>query len=189
MRIYTKSGDGGETGLIGGSRVSKDDARVEACGALDELNALLGTVRTVGTLPPEIDLLLGSIQGQLFTVGAQLMAPGKKPPRATIPPLAPSWIGALEEAIDRFDADLPPLRHFVLPGGPAALVHLARAVCRRAERRIVTLHRGDPVPAEVLAYVNRLSDLLFVASRWVARRAGVEESIWDPTSSARGSTS
>jgi cob(I)alamin adenosyltransferase len=185
MKIYTKTGDAGETGLFGGPRVTKDDARVEAYGAVDELNAALGAARARGA-DADLGARLGAVQAQLFTVGAALATPpAAAKARAALPPIEPSWITALEAGIDALEAELPPLRHFILPGGAplAADLHLARAVCRRAERRVVALHHHEPVAAEVLAYLNRLSDFLFVAARAANRRAGVEETIWDPGAS------
>ena len=181
MRIYTKTGDAGETGLFGGPRVSKDAERVEACGAVDELNAALGAARAQGS-DGEIDRLLGAVQEQLFAVGAELATPPGARARSALPPVDPAWTAALESAIDRFEGELAPLRHFILPGGapPAASLHLARAVCRRAERSVVTLHRREPLGGEVLAYLNRLSDFLFVAARVANQRAGVRETIWEP---------
>jgi cob(I)alamin adenosyltransferase len=182
MKIYTKTGDAGDTGLFGGRRVTKDDARVEAYGAVDELNAALGVARARGA-DADLDALLGAIQDQLFTLGAALATPpAAAKARAALPPVEPAWIAALEAAIDRLDGELPPLRQFILPGGTplAADLHLARAVCRRAERRVVSLHHHEPVEAEVLAYLNRLSDFLFVAARAANRRAGVQETLWEP---------
>jgi len=180
-RIYTKTGDAGETGLFGGGRVGKDDARVEAGGAVDELSAALGVARARGG-DPELQAVLAAAQEALFTVGAELATPPGARARAAVPPVDPAWVAALEGAIDRFERELPPLRHFVLPGGAplAADLHLARAVCRRAERRVVALHRLEPVEPLVLAYLNRLSDLLFVAARLANHRAGAEEPRWDP---------
>ncbi|GEJ55383.1 cob(I)yrinic acid a,c-diamide adenosyltransferase [Anaeromyxobacter diazotrophicus] len=182
MKIYTKTGDAGETGLFGGPRVAKDDARVEAYGAVDELNAVLGAARARGA-DADLGALLAAIQDQLFTLGAALATPpAAAKARAALPPLDPAWTAALEAAVDRLEGELAPLRHFVLPGGAplAADLHVARAVCRRAERRVVALHHHEPVAAEVLAYLNRLSDFLFVAARAANRRAGVPEPIWDP---------
>jgi cob(I)alamin adenosyltransferase len=182
MKIYTKTGDAGETGLFGGPRVSKDDARVEAYGAVDELNAALGVARARGG-DPELGALLGEAQACLFTVGAWLATPAAAvKARAALPPVDPGWAAALEAAIDRLEGELPPLHQFILPGGAplAADLHLARAVCRRAERRAVSLHRVEAVAPEVLVYLNRLSDFLFVAARAANRRAGAEEVAWRP---------
>lgn len=183
MKIYTKTGDAGETGLFGGPRVTKDDARVEAYGAVDELNAVLGIARArTPRVDVDIEAVLSAVQEQLFTIGAELATPAGAAARAAVPPVEPAWTAALEAAIDRFEQDLPPLRHFILPSGTvlAADLHLARAVCRRAERRVVTLHRQAPVGAQVLAFLNRLSDFLFVAARLANHRAQVPEQAWDP---------
>lgn len=181
MKIYTKAGDGGETGLFGGPRVAKDDARVEAYGAVDELGAALGVARARGA-DAELTALLATIQDQLFTIGAELATPPGVKARSHLPPIDPGWTAALEAAIDRFEGELEPLRQFILAGGApaAANLHLARAVCRRAERRVVALHRHDPVSPAVLAYLNRLSDFLFVAARVANRRAGAAEVPWNP---------
>ncbi len=181
MKIYTKTGDAGETGLFGGPRVPKDDARVEAYGAVDELNASLGVARARGG-DAELGALLAAIQEQLFTIGAELATPPGARARAAVPAVAPAWSAALEAAIDRFEAELAPLRNFILPGGAplAADLHVARGVCRRAERRAVSLHRVDPILPEVLVYLNRLSDFLFVAARVANHRAGVADVVWDP---------
>lgn len=183
MRIYTRRGDGGDTDLFGGARASKHAPRVEAIGAVDEVNAALGLVlANVGEL--EIGLLR-SIQNDLFRLGAELASAPDSPPeklaqRMTL--LASERITELEQAIDRFEAFLPPLRNFILPGGsePAARLQLARALCRRAERRMVSLAQTEPVRAEVLQYLNRLSDLLFVLARVANCRAGVEDVAWRP---------
>jgi cob(I)alamin adenosyltransferase len=180
MKIYTKTGDGGETGLFDGSRVSKDDLRVAAYGELDELNALLGLVRAQARDPP-LQALLLEIQRDLFALGAQLADPSEQvAERKAKAAVAPGRIQELEAAIDRHEATLPPLRAFVLPGGApvGAFLHLARTVCRRAERTIVALgrrHRLDPL---IGAYVNRLSDLLFVLARHANQAAGIPEDTW-----------
>ncbi len=181
MKIYTKTGDGGETGLFGGPRVGKDDGRVSAYGEVDELNAAVGAARACGA-PPELEVLLAAVQDRLFSLGAELATPAGARTRARLPAIDASWAGELEEAMDRFDGELPPLRHFILPGGSplAAALHLARAVCRRAERQVVALHRREQVAPEVLAYLNRLSDFLFVTARLANHRAGVREQRWLP---------
>jgi len=179
MKIYTKTGDAGETGLFGGLRVGKDDARVAAYGDVDELNAALGEART-RCADAEIDRLLAEAQEHLFCAGAELATPAEVRVRPSVPVVEPSWTAALEESMDRWEAELEPLRHFVLPGGTplASALHLARAVCRRAERRVVALRRHAEVRDALLAYLNRLSDFLFVASRVANHRAGVKESPW-----------
>lgn len=192
MKIYTKTGDAGETGLFGGKRVPKDDARVEACGAVDELNAVLGTIRAAGHEGwaedawlhemAEIERHLAAVQARLFAVGADLAAPPRSEARASLPPVDPSWTEELERQMDAWEGKLEPLRNFVLPGGTplAAALHHARAVCRRAERRVVALHRLEPVSAAVLAFLNRLADFLFVAARAANHSKGVAEPVWDP---------
>ncbi len=184
MKIYTKTGDAGETGLFGGPRVRKSDPRVEASGELDELNAALGAVRAI-VEDPEIEAQLAKVQEELFCVGAELATPHGAKARAAIPPVDPAWTARLEAAIDVWDGELPALSKFVLPGGTrsAAALHVARTVCRRAERHVVSLAAGAEVDPVVLAYLNRLSDFLFVAARVANHRARKEEPLWDP---ARG---
>jgi cob(I)alamin adenosyltransferase len=166
MSVYTRTGDDGETDLLGDGRVPKDAARLEVCGPLDELNCWLGLVRCE-PLPAAVAALIEQIQRRLFDVGAELASVGAS--RAMLPGIASDDVRSLEEAIDRCEAKLDPLGTFILPGGSraAALLHLARAVCRRAERRMVSLAQGEPgaVSADLLAYINRLSDLLFVLAR------------------------
>lgn len=178
MKIYTRTGDAGETALFDGSRVSKADPRVDAYGHIDELNAVLGQARAAG-LDPVLDAWLDRLQRDLFALGAQLADPAAKiAPRVTKVALGPEDTTRLEDWIDEAEAELPQLRRFVLPtGAPAgAALHLARTVCRRAERHIVGL--GDTVDAGLLAYVNRLSDLLFVLARLANARAGVPDREW-----------
>ena len=181
MRIYTKTGDAGETGLFDGTRVSKADPRVDAYGEVDELNAVLGLVRASLAAPEaEIDRRLDEIQRELFTVGALLADPRHRiAARVEKAALAPDVVARLEAAIDALEGGVPPLRRFILPGGSAAgaLLHVARTVCRRAERRVVSLGEGavDPV---VIVYLNRLSDLLFVMARAVNHREGRAEIEW-----------
>jgi cob(I)alamin adenosyltransferase len=179
MSIYTRTGDQGETDLLGGARVPKDALRPEVCGTLDELNALLGLARSY-PLSESVQSLAGRLQSDLFRVAAEVAA--ADPGALAAARIGPADVAALERAIDQCEAQLPPLRSFILPGGgqPAGVLHLARAVCRRAERRLVTLARSEPaaVSADLLAYVNRLSDLLFVLARMVNSQAGVAETIW-----------
>ncbi len=179
MKIYTKTGDGGETGLFGGPRVRKDDPRIEAYGAVDELNATLGLARTE-SLPPAIDELLVRVQNELFDLGAELATPD--PAAHGTATLGPIHIAALEGAIDRHEATLGPLKEFILPGGArgAAVLHVARTVCRRAERRLVSLsHTPDEqVSQNPVVYLNRLGDLLFVLARCVNAAAGVVDVPW-----------
>jgi cob(I)alamin adenosyltransferase len=179
MKIYTKTGDSGETGLFAGPRVRKDSPRIEACGAVDELNAALGLARTE-SLPAEIDELLCRIQSELFDVGAQLATPDPASHGTIL--IKPQHGERLEAAIDRHDAALPPLKQFILPGGTrgAALLHLARSICRRAERRVVTLAAppSENIAPEIIVYLNRLGDLLFVLARAVNAAAGVADVPW-----------
>jgi len=182
VKIYTKTGDGGDTALLGGARVSKDHIRVHAYGEVDEANAALGVARA--TAPVDLaDGLLADIQRDLFAIGGRLATPEperlRAPQRAKVA-VAPERTAALERAIDEAVAELPPLTAFVLPGGSpkAAALHLARAVSRRAERAVVRLSHVEDVPGEVLVYLNRLSDLLFVLARLANLRAGVGDVSW-----------
>jgi cob(I)alamin adenosyltransferase len=181
VRIYTGTGDQGTTGLFGGARVEKDDVRVEAYGAVDELNACLGVAAAHLDAGPLTDHLT-AIQSDLFTLGAELgCVPGKEDR------LGLSLIGAadsrrLESLIDEIETRLEPLKTFVLPGGSrsAAFLHQARTVCRRAERRVIAAGRLTPIRPEILVYLNRLSDLLFVLAREANRLTGCEERVWSP---------
>jgi len=181
MKIYTRKGDQGETETLGGGRVPKDALRPEACGALDELNALLGLARA-GELGEwaDVDGLLKRVQGEIFEAGAELAA--TDPAERGLRTIGPVHTRALEESIDRFEETLKPLDRFILPGGSnaAALLHLGRTVCRRAERRVVTLARTapEPISPDLLVYLNRLGDLLFVLARLANARSGVEEVRW-----------
>ena len=178
VKIYTKTGDAGDTSLFDGTRVRKDDARVDAYGEVDELNAWLGLARA-SQLDASIDEALVHIQRDLFALGAQLADPTDTlAPRVTKAVIGDADVDRLERLIDRFEEEVPPLRRFILAGGApgGAALHVARTVCRRAERRIVGLRpRVDPV---LLRYVNRLSDLLFVLARVVNHRGGVPEAEW-----------
>jgi cob(I)alamin adenosyltransferase len=178
MKIYTKTGDTGETGLFGGTRVSKASPRVAAYGDVDELNSALGLAR-VHRIDDERDALLGTIQIDLFDLGAELAArPGKK---SAAPQIGDREIERLEAAIDRAEEELAPLTTFILPGGSpgAAHLHLARTVCRRAERAVVGLAAEDAPRPELIRYLNRLSDLLFVLARLANARAGVADVPWE----------
>ena len=181
-RIYTKSGDAGETGLGDGRRVPKDHPRVAAYGGVDELNAVLGMLLAQSADLPEAELLR-SIQNDLFDVGADLCVPGA-PDEAASSRLRvrPEQTARLETAIDRLNSCLTPLNSFVLPGGcpTAAWCHLARTVCRRAERLAVRLAAAEPVGEQVVPYLNRLSDALFVMSRHASRVYGEPEPLWEP---------
>jgi cob(I)alamin adenosyltransferase len=180
MKIYTKAGDAGETGLIDGSRVGKDDLRVAAYGDVDELSATVGLVRAHNA-DEAVRALLHAIQKDLFAVGAQLADPqaqiAERKKKAAV---TPAQVQVLEQAIDARQATLPPLQAFILPGGvpAAAFLHLARTVCRRAERAVVALARREAVDPLVVAYLNRLSDLLFVLAREANHRGGEPEERW-----------
>jgi len=179
LKIYTKTGDLGETSLLGGTRVPKDHLRVAAYGDLDETNAALGAVRALAEEPPE--RLLFSIQKDLFAIGAQLADPSHKvAAKRAKAAVTAAHVRRLEKAIDVREESLPPLRSFVLPGGTpaAALLHQARTVCRRAERSVVTLAREADVDPRIIVYLNRLSDLLFVLARAENHRAGLAEDRW-----------
>ena len=179
VKIYTKTGDSGETGLFDGTRVAKSDPRVASYGDVDELNAWLGVVRAQQPAG-DLDDMLGHIQRDLFALGALLADPRHRiAARVEKAALGDADVSRLEGWIDRLDTELPPLRRFILAGGThaGALLHLARAVCRRAERRIVALG-PESVDAVVLTYMNRLSDLLFVMARTANARAGSPESEW-----------
>lgn len=179
MKIYTKTGDQGQTGLFGGPRVPKCDLRIEAYGQVDELNALLGLARCQ-TLPPPLDQTLERVQHELFAVGAELASPD--PARHGLVLLGPKAIQRLEREIDHLEASLPPLKQFILPAGSqaAAWLHAARAVCRRTERAVVALAQspGNAVSARLIAYLNRLGDYLFVAARYANYEAKVPEVAW-----------
>jgi len=179
VKIYTKTGDTGDTSLFDNSRVSKADPRVDAYGEVDEVNACLGAALAAG-MSPDIAAVLTSIQKDLFAVGARLADPATRiAERVTKAALTSQQIELLEATIDRLETELPPLRRFILPGGSQAgsLLHLARTVCRRAERRVVGLG-PDAVEPDVIVYLNRLSDLLFVMARAVNHRAGIPEIEW-----------
>jgi cob(I)alamin adenosyltransferase len=182
-RIYTRTGDSGETGLFGADRVRKDTPRVEAMGSVDELNAAIGAVRAElgrgGTAPADLDGLLARLQHQLFDLGAELATP--QPAGGAMNRLSDRQIAELEAAIDHYEADLEPLRAFILPGGAptAAALHVARGVCRRAERRLVALMAVEEVRGELLRYLNRLGDLLFVLARAVNRANRVADVVWE----------
>lgn len=187
MKIYTKTGDRGETGLFGGGRVPKDHVRVEAYGEVDELTSTLGLVIAHLQAAGEQEMANGlrQVQADLFTIGANLATPapedgGRENPY--IPVLDAARVPALEAWIDAGDAELEPLKSFVLPGGTAAAaaLHLARTVCRRAERRVVGLAREATIDDAMVIYLNRLSDLLFTLARVANRRAGVEDVPWVP---------
>ncbi|HEX5472242.1 MAG TPA: cob(I)yrinic acid a,c-diamide adenosyltransferase [Lacipirellulaceae bacterium] len=189
-KIYTRMGDAGETSLLGGGRVRKDDLRIEAIGSVDEANAALGAARAElargEVAPPELDLELSRIQHHLFDLGAELAAPTSDKTRQGA--LCDTDVAALEAAIDRYEAGLEPLREFILPGGaPAASqLHVARCVSRRCERRLFELAASEAVRGELLRYVNRLSDFLFVAARAVNKACGVPDVVWEHGARGRG---
>jgi len=172
-KIYTRTGDDGTTGLGDGSRVPKDDARVEAYGSVDECNSAIGVVLAISGLPADVRDALVAVQHELFDLGGELCIPGHRAIQA-------EQVARLEKVLDDFNERLPPLKEFILPGGgtAAAACHLARAICRRAERRSWALARTQTVAAEPLQYLNRLSDLLFVIARVLARQESGSEVLW-----------
>jgi cob(I)alamin adenosyltransferase len=179
MKIYTKTGDEGATGLIGGKRVRKDDPRIECIGAIDELNASLGLAAAAADTSAMISKLQ-AVQNELFGIGSQIATPPGSALPSNLTPLQASSATRLETEIDAAEAELTPLREFILPGGSelAARLHLARAVCRRAERLLVTFVNSQPLAPEILIYLNRLSDWLFVQARSANRSAGVPDVPW-----------
>lgn len=179
MKIYTGFGDAGQTQLYGGQVVSKDHLRVEAYGTADELNSQLGML--ISTLSEESRInFLRKIQGKIFDLSAELATPASKKPQRAGPAVCADDIGELEEMIDKVDADLPLLKHFILPGGGqrAARAHLSRTVCRRLERRLVTLNEQSPLDLAIIVYINRLSDYLFVLARRLNQQEGIEDIPW-----------
>jgi cob(I)alamin adenosyltransferase len=186
-RVYTRTGDRGETALVGGRRVPKDAPRIESYGTIDELNAVLGLARVFnaerlgeGEGPQWLDGTLRRLQNQLFDLGSELATPEDAVYEGMYR-VGQAEVTELEKLIDRCQKELQPLKSFVLPGGGrvSGFLHQARTVCRRAEREILRLSRAEPIPEWPLRYVNRLSDLLFVLSRWVARRMGEPEYLWE----------
>lgn len=180
MKIYTRTGDAGTTSLFGGKRVSKADLRIEAYGTVDELNAWMGVLRDQGINAGRKEVLL-AIQDRLFVMGSMLATePGNT--KVKIPLLTEEDVAFLEKEIDSMQAALPPLRSFILPGGHTAVsfCHVARTVCRRAERMVIHLHASEPVDAQVTIFLNRLSDYLFMLSRVISHDLNVEESPWLP---------
>lgn len=172
-KIYTRTGDDGSTGLGDGTRTAKEAPRVEAYGTVDELNCVVGLVLAVRRLPAPVVRCLTEVQHDLFDLGGELCIPGHRA-------ITAEFIARLEQTLDAFNSKLPPLKEFILPGGgpAAAACHLARTVCRRAERRVWALARVEPVAAEVTQYLNRLSDLLFVLARVLARHELGKEVLW-----------
>ena len=181
MKTYTKAGDGGKTGLYGGQSVSKDDLRVEAYGAIDELNASLGWAATQID-DPEISAVVARLQSECFVAGGDLATPiAREQVGGTgVPRISPGFTARLEHEIDLFETELAPLANFILPGGArsAAALHGSRCVCRRAERRIVALQDRDELNPELLPYINRLSDHLFVLARVCNYRTGIQDIAW-----------
>lgn len=180
MKIYTKKGDKGSTQLIGGTRVSKAHVRIEAYGSVDELNAQLGLLRDLLPEEPLRQFLL-EIQKHLFVIGSQLAAdPGKS--KMKLPELNQAHIKGLEAEIDKMEGGLPSMTHFILPGGhpTVSACHIARCVCRRSERQVIALNDLAPVDTLLLAYLNRLSDYLFVLARKIGQNLGVQEILWLP---------
>jgi cob(I)alamin adenosyltransferase len=187
-RIYTKTGDQGQTHLAGGQRVSKDSARIECYGTVDELNAFVGMAAiSAGESVPELAPILRRVQHELFNLGSILATRPEDvhPKQARV---TEAEVRQLEMEIDRMNADLAPLRSFVLPGGTRlnTELHACRTICRRAERLAVTLARDEAIPAETIQYLNRLSDAFFVWSRWVNHVLGVPEVLWEPNQAASG---
>lgn len=189
MKIYTKTGDQGKTGLIGGTRVWKNSPRIEAYGTVDELNSVLGIIQGLiveGEIPPEaktkLTSLVAKIQNDLFTVGTQLAQSSASP--KDLPTVTVKEVRELEEVIDELEKELPPLRQFILPGGHtlSGMIHLARSVCRRAERRSVELLKKKLTPPILVTYLNRLSDTLFVLARWTHHQLHVKEIPWQKKS-------
>lgn len=186
-KVYTRSGDTGDTGLVGGTRIPKDAPRIESYGTVDELNSIVGLCRSflaqkeASVRRDKLDLILEAIHQKLFDLGSELATlPGDEyEGQITLQPEDADW---LEEVIDAMNEELEPLRSFILPGGTPlnAFLHQARTVCRRAERDVIRLSREDPVNPEVVKYLNRLSDFLFVAGRWVTATLGEQETLWQP---------
>lgn len=187
-RIYTKTGDQGETGLVGGQRVAKDAQRIEVFGTVDELNSFVGLARISARESGlnELESIFERIQHELFNLGSVLATlPQDLHPNQ--PRITKETIEQLEREIDHYNATLPALRSFVLPGGSriCAELHVCRTVCRRAERTLVTMKHAEEIPIEAMLYLNRLSDAMFVWSRWVNQALGVEEALWQPNKAAR----
>ena len=187
-RIYTKTGDKGETGLVGGQRVSKDTQRIEVFGTVDELNSFVGLARISAkeVKLDELEMIFERVQHELFNLGSVLATlPQDLHPNQ--PRITKETIDQMERDIDHYNASLSPLRSFVLPGGTriCAELHVCRTICRRAERALVTLSHDEEIPLEAMLYLNRLSDAMFVWSRWVNQALGVEEALWQPNKGAR----
>jgi cob(I)alamin adenosyltransferase len=182
MKIYTKGGDNGETGLFGGERVSKDYERIEAYGTIDELNSFIG-LAAVEIKDRKIISLLEKIQNYLFILGADLSSPdSEKNKKKIIPKVTEEFTGNLEKEIDYYDSQNEELKNFIIPGGDkgAALLHICRTICRRAERRVVTLNNKVNIDKNILIFINRLSDLFFVLARYQNKISGIEDKKWIP---------
>ncbi len=182
MKIYTRTGDKGTTALFGGERVPKTHRRIEAYGTIDEVNSLVGLARAhlgTGDRTAPADHILSNVQSDLFIVGADLATPSES--KARVPRVTSEHIARLESDIDALEKDLDPLKRFILPGGSMAgsVLHVARTVCRRAERLVLRAAEDEDVGATTAVYLNRLSDLLFVAARWVNKREGVQDTPWE----------
>jgi cob(I)alamin adenosyltransferase len=179
-KVYTRTGDDGTTALGSGDRVPKDSPRIAAYGAVDELNSSVGAAIAAG-LDPSLGARLSGVQNDLFHLGSDLCIPEAGKERRPVPTIEPRHVEALERWMDEMSAELAPLENFVLPGGApgAALLHVARAVCRRAERDAIVLSRSEPIGASVVAYLNRLSDALFVAARYENAKRGVPDVLWN----------
>jgi cob(I)alamin adenosyltransferase len=179
-KVYTRGGDEGTTSLGTGERVPKDAPRLDAYGTVDELNSLLGSAIASG-LSPAVAEALRRIQNELFHLGADLCVPEEDKMRMPVPQIGPNHVASLEDVMDRLSEELTPLDNFILPGGSpgAAALHVARTVCRRAERLVVTLSQSEKVPAHAIPYLNRLSDALFVMARYENRKRGVSDVLWD----------
>jgi cob(I)alamin adenosyltransferase len=182
MKIYTKTGDKGETGLFGGERVSKSSLRIEAYGTIDELNSFIG-LAVIEVKDPEIKQLLGRIQDRLFTLGSDLATPdNEKNKKLNIPRVPEEYWREAEKSIDYFEEKLEPLKNFILPGGSrgSACLHMCRTVVRRAERGVIKLNSTEPVGENIIIFLNRLSDLFFVLSRYENKVSGIPDTKWNP---------
>jgi cob(I)alamin adenosyltransferase len=179
-RVYTKTGDDGTTGLGSGARIAKDSPRIEAYGTVDELNSQIGVALAAGVHEPAA-AALRTIQNELFHLGSDLCIPEEDKKRTPVPRIEERHVLALETLMDRLSKELSPLENFILPGGSpaAAALHVARTICRRAERRVLSLSRQEPIGAQVVPYLNRLSDALFVMARYENKRSGSADTLWD----------
>ena len=183
MKIYTRTGDDGSTGLFGGDRIQKDHLRIEAYGTVDEANSALGVVRAHASTHPEhvfLDQLLHKRQSELFILGADLATPNDS--KVEVPRVESILVEVLEQTIDELDSQLPPLKHFILPTGSivASFLHMARTTCRKAERQTVRLSHVEPINPLAIRYLNRLSDTLFVLARWTNFKLQLDEEAWRP---------